>query len=440
MQGLFLFAVWAMLLAMGLGAPFAFGLGYLWVDMFAPQVVDPAIVGSLPVSLVMGAAAFGSYLLLDRRASPGLRAGIVLPIIWGLWISLTTTWAVVPDAAWAKWDWAYKTVLFSAFVPFMFRSRVQIEAAVLVLVLSVSAHAMAFGLKTLVSGGGYDYQLGLISGNFGLGESSTLAITCVAILPLLGWARKHSLITPRLRGIRLVHIGLAGVAVLATLGTYARAGLVSLGLFAGAFWWSSKHKIALLAAFLALGLSLAALMGDRYEARMATIAAPAADQSASTRLAVWEWTWKFALAHPFGGGFDAYRIDNVSYELDGREIVEQARAFHSMYLEVLGEQGFVGAAIFGLMLLTFLSSAWRIIRRTRDIPELAWMRDLARALLLSAIPYLAGGAFVGIAFQPFHYYLFALTVALLNHLARSGALARPQPVPLAPRRRVPEPA
>ena len=438
MQGIFLLLIWAALVGLGMRAPFVFGLGYIWVDLFTPQMVNPEILGLFPVSLIMALGAVGGYLLADRRHPPGPRLGIVLALVWAMWITLTTTWAVMPDSAWEKWDWASKTVLFSAFMPFLFRSRAQIEAAVLAIVLSIGAYAIPFGAKTLVAGGGYGQALGLLRVNFALGESSTLAVDCVAILPLLAWLARHSQIMPRivpqfvgrLRLLSAAYLGLAAAAVLTTLGTYARAGLVSLGIFAVFHWWASKHKILLAAGFCAAGIGLFTLMGDRYSGRMSTIADPTHEASASTRLAVWAWTYNYALANPLGGGFDVYRINHLDYEVGDQEVTEQARAFHSMYFEVLGEQGFVGAGIFAGMIATFFVGAWRVTRRARQLPELAWAGDLAKAMTVSALAYFAGTAFIGVAFQPFHYYLFALTVALLNHSARAlaGATAPPQPL------------
>lgn len=419
MQGILLLTVWLALFAAGLRAPFAFGLGYLWVDLFTPQLVDPGVMDSFPVSLIMGAAAVGSYLLVDGKAPPGLRLGIVLTVLWAVWITMTTLWAEVPDAAWVKWDWAYKTVLFSAFIPFMFRSRVQIEAAILVIALSISAHGLAFGVKTLFSGGGYGARLGLVVSNSGFGESSTLAVDCVAILPLLAWLSRHSVIVPRWRFRGLGFLALSGAAVLGALGTYARAGLVALGVFAVFYWWASKRKVLLVVAFVVAAAGLMSFMGAHYQERMGTILHPLHDQSAGTRLAVWDWTWHYALEHPLGGGFDVYRIASADVVIDGVELADNRRAFHSMYFEVLGEQGFVGLAIFLGMIATFFVSTWRVMRRARNVEDLVWLSDLAKAMLVSAVPYFCGAAFIGVAFQPYHYELFALAVALLNHYTRA---------------------
>lgn len=439
MQGLFILLVWIALVVLGLRAPFVFGLGYIWVDLFTPQFVDPAVIGGIPVSLIMGAGAVGGYLLADRRAPPGAQAAILLALLWAVWITLTTTWAAVPDGAWVRWNFAVKTVLFCAFMPFVFRSRVQIEAAVLVIVLSILAHAIPFGAKTLISGGGYGRQLGLLSVNMGLGESSTLAVDCVAILPLLAWAARHSQLLPRIlpapvaktRLLPLALLAAAGFAVLTTLGTYARSGLIALAIFAAFYWWGSKRKLLLIIGFCIVGLALFARMGDRYSARMSTIADPRQEQSAATRLAVWGWTYRYALEHPFGGGFGVYRLNQIDYDLGSHQVVERARAFHSIYFQVLGEHGFVGLGIFGALIATFFASLRRLVRRTRTIAELAWMHDLAWAMMVAGVTYFCGSAFIGVAFEPFHYYLFALTAALLNHYARATAMAAtPRAAPL----------
>ena len=91
--------------------------------------------------------------------------------------------------------------------------------------------------------------------------------------------------------------------------------------------------------------------------RMSTIENHQADQSASTRIAVWKWTWDYVQDHPFGGGFDAYRGNKIRYQTKAAEtsvsstevqatyVEDASRAYHSSYFEMLGEQGFPGIAL-----------------------------------------------------------------------------------------------
>ena len=114
-------------LAFGLVAPFFLTLGYVWVDIFYPQFVGAGLLSSVPVAFIMGAAAVGAYFLADRRAPPRLGVSLALYLLLAAWITLTSSWAVVPEPAWGKWDVSFKTLLFSAFIPYAVRSRVQIE-------------------------------------------------------------------------------------------------------------------------------------------------------------------------------------------------------------------------------------------------------------------------------------------------------------------------
>lgn len=43
-----------------------------------------------------------------------------------------------------------------------------------------------------------------------------------------------------------------------------------------------------------------------------------------------------------------------------------------------------------------------------------WLGDAGRYLLISTVVYLAGGLFIGVAFQSYFYYLVALSAAYLN--------------------------
>jgi hypothetical protein len=49
---------------------------------------------------------------------------------------------------------------------------------------------------------------------------------------------------------------------------------------------------------------------------------------------------------------------------------------------------------------------------------MAWLVSLADALTSAILIFLAGGAFVGIAYQPFIFYMLALTVAIDQYSAR----------------------
>ena len=136
----------------------------------------------------MAAATIAAYLLMDRRSPPRPNLIMVLIVAMGVWVTYTTAFeAVAPEWAWVKWDWAIKTIGFAAFMPFLFRSRVQIEAFLQVYVFSAAIQTVPYGVKTILSGGSYHANLGLLSGNSGLAEGSTLSTVAIMGVPIILW-------------------------------------------------------------------------------------------------------------------------------------------------------------------------------------------------------------------------------------------------------------
>jgi putative inorganic carbon (HCO3(-)) transporter len=424
LRSLWLSMIYGMFLFGGLVAPFALGLGYVWVDTFSPQHVAYSILTDFPVSLIMGAAMFGAYLLTDRRYPPRLTLITALIVAFGCWVTFTTlTCAVAPEVAWPKWNWAIKTMCFATFMPFLFRSRIQIEAFLQVYLFSAAIQIVPYGAKTLISGGSYHANLALVSGNSGLAEGSTLATVAIMSVPLALWLRKHTLIFPRIRLIRLMYLGLAIAAISASIGTVERTGLVAIVVVAIALWLQSQYKIrwALVAAALVPLLLFVLIRPDSdWAERMSTITDYNQESSSLGRILVWEWTLKFVQSHPFGGGFNAYVVDTVTFPGDGQTapVVVHGKAFHSMYFEVLGEHGWVGLGLFLSLLGVGAATLLRVARKCRGQAELAWCRDLALALLTSEAVLAVSGCFIGIAFQTEVYYLFATITTLASYVRR----------------------
>jgi probable O-glycosylation ligase (exosortase A-associated) len=185
----------------------------------------------------------------------------------------------------------------------------------------------------------------------------------------------------------------------------------------------ARRKVLFGALIAVLAAAIAFKTSHAWDARIATIGDPTSDSSALTRLLVWQWTFTYSLTHPFGGGFETFIIDHIVYPT-GESVI--GRAFHSVYFEMLGEQGWVGLGLFlGIAGSSFM--ALRRARRTaRQIPELAWCADLAGTLQISLVVLMACGSFIGIAFQPWFYYLFAISVSVSQYVHR---VTTPKPVP-----------
>jgi len=193
-------------------------------------------------------------------------------------------------------------------------------------------------------------------------------------------------------------------SLLIPVGTEARTGLLCIAALAVLLLRDVKRRMTFLVAGAALGVAALPFLPQSYYDRMATIAQPGGDESASTRLAVWEWTLDYAQRNPLGGGFDAYRGNSFTYEMpvkeevgnttsvEYREVTDEGRAYHSAVFELLGEQGYPGLVIWmllhglGIWQMEKIRSRWR----GRTAEGETWQAPMAQALQIAGIIYFVG--------------------------------------------------
>lgn len=436
------------LLFLAFKRPFLFTLIYAYVDIVAPQRLSYFMLNSIPLSLIVFALAFLGYIFADDKKDSrfSIRQGMMVLLL--AYCGYTTVQAEVPVAALEKWDWVWKALVFAIFLPLTLRTKLRLEALALFMVLCAGTLIITGGIKTLLSGGGYGVLVLLVDNNSGLYEGSIISTVAICIIPLILWLAHHGTIFPPDWRVKLFAYALIFSALLIPIGTQARTGLVCIGVLAVLLLRFARYRLLYAGFAIAIGVMSIPFLPQSFTERMATIENYEADQSASTRLAVWRWTLDYVKQHPFGGGFDVYRINKLTYELsevdveqyeqwdidpddvEARLVEDEARAFHSSYFEMLGEQGYPGLI---LWLIIHVGGLWRmeILRRKYAKSEKEseqWVAPLATALQHGHIIYLVGALFVGIAYQPFVYMLVALQIGLDTYMTRRSAESKWQPI------------
>lgn len=426
MQSLFLTTVFASLMFMGFSAAFAAALGFVWVDIVKPQLLAHAIITHQPLSLIAAVATISLFVLKDRKHAPKLTPILILLALFAIWITITTAMSSFPDRAWYKWDWALKVVIFAVIFPYIFRSRIQIEAFILVFIFSAATIFFSAGLKTLFGGGGYGVLAIMGVGNTGLAESSTLALVCVMLIPLILFSMRNTVLIPQNKLTFWFFIGIIFIALATVVGTAARTGVIAIAVLFAVSILKSPKRFYWIGAAAIVGIILMNIdiSSTPWGSRMSTIETYEEDSSALGRIAVWKWTIEYVASHPLGGGFDAYMHNRIAwvagdgligYYPDGEP---GGKAFHSVYFEILGEQGIPGFIFYFLAITLALLKLRSLKKKWSGHPGMAWLANLADAMTTSILVYLAGGAFVGIAYQPFIFYLLSLTVAIDQYAAR----------------------
>ena len=431
------------LLVLGLRRPFLWVLGYLYIDIVSPQKISWFLLASLPISLIAFVLAFGGWLALDNKQDMRFTLRQFLIVLLLAYCGITTTIADFPIQAALKWDWVWKALLFAIFLPLTLRTRLRFEAVVTVIVLSVGAILISGGIKTAAGGGGYGELQTFVANNTGIYEGSILSTIAIAIIPLIWWTARFTTLFPRGPLVTLFSVALTFAALLIPVGTQARTGLLCIGLLAVLSLRSVKRRFLYLGMAGLIAAAAVPFLPKSFTERMSTIENHQSDQSASTRVAVWMWTLDYVKDHPFGGGFDAYRsnkllIPTVVAEGSGNNVtmkttlhVDQSRAYHSAYFEMLGEQGYAGLLLWAWIQLLGTWQMERLSRRWkgRTSPHEAWVAPLATALQLSQLVYFLGAVFVGIAYQPVMFMIIGLQCGLWSYCRRIDAPV-PQPIHL----------
>jgi O-antigen ligase len=153
---------------------------------------------------------------------------------------------------------------------------------------------------------------------------------------------------------------------------------------------------------------------DNFWERMQTIQTyeEEEDSSALGRLHFWEVALAMAQAHPvFGIGYNAYNLAYDNYDFSHGQY-GRGRSVHNAFLAVAAELGYVGLALYTLILLTALVSCHRLRYLPGTHPSSLLIRQSATALSTSFVAFLVGGFFVIFQYQEMLWHFFGLSIVL----------------------------
>lgn len=432
MRDLFFVAVIGLMMLLSCRRPFLFVMFYAYVDIVAPQRLSYYLLNAAHISLVAFVLAFAAWALFDNKKGTRFTFLQFLMVLFLVWCGITTLNADFFAEAMAKWDWVWKALIFAIFLPFTLRTKLRIEVLGLFMLLSVSSLIVTGGVKTILSGGGYGQLQLLVDDNSGIYEGSTISTVAICIIPLILWFAKFGTIFKASPLVKYYCYALVFACLLIPVGTVTRTGLICIAVAGILHFRFSNYKfLYAMGAVFALIVAIP-FLPQSFLDRMNTITDVKSEQSASTRLQIWSWTWNFAQANPMGGGFDAFRQNKFTYDLviksgegaatstERVRITEEGRAYHSGVFEVLGEQGFPGIILWASIHIFSLINMERIRRKYKNYTDKGreWISPLAMALQHGHVIYLVGTLFVGIAYQPFIFMMISMQIGLANYIRK----------------------
>ena len=397
--------------------PYVGLLVWSWLGYMNPHRLCYGFAVTFPWVQLVAIATLASLMFSKESKKMPWSPVSVMLVMFLFWTGLTTFFAVVPDAAWTKWQ-EFAKVLVMVFVTLvMVNTRERMHWLVWMIVVSLGFYGLKGGVFTLTHGGS-NHVLGP-PGTF-ISDNNALALALCMTLPFMRYLQLHS----SAKSVRVglgVAMALTGVAV---LGTYSRGGLIGLAIVGVALLVKSRHKITILLALAVIGAAAIHFMPPEWTARMDTLQDAKQTDSGETRIQSWKFATNVAIHRPLtGGGFDVYLSESLwaAYAPEG----SIQRAIHSIYFRTLGEQGFVGLLLFLGLLFTTWRNCAKVRKRTRGDPAQSWAFDLASMLQASLLAFMASGAFLPMSYFDLAYQLMALSAVLMACVLKEVAAAQP---------------
>lgn len=234
-------------------------------------------------------------------------------------------------------------------------------------------------------------------------DNNLFALTSVMALPIVfyyGLSVKHT----RWKAVLLV---CSALIILAIIGSRSRAGFVAMSFVVVCMAWSSRYRIRALFAVGLVGVAALVMSGGEIQERVQSIISYRQDQSASSRLEVWDYAQSLLAKFPLMGvGFN-------HFETARRTFIGGNRAAHNIFLQNMAELGMLGHPIWLAIIFGSIFSAFRFMRWSRNLPaEFRWAYYWSRGLLLALMAFCIHGLFHNEEYFELMFAVVGLNVAL----------------------------
>jgi probable O-glycosylation ligase (exosortase A-associated) len=391
-------------------------LGVLSLAVFSylnPHSFAWGFITTFPVYLVMFIVAFFAMLTCkDRQALPRDWRIYVFYALW-FYFLLTTLNAMTPWAAWPKLIVVSKIYLPFILTLLLINTREKLYYLIITIAGSIGLVAVKGGIWAIAHG--FSYRV-YGPPNTQFYENNAFAIAVLMVIPLLIFWRRET-------RNRWINYGLTAAIPLcfsSALSSWSRGALITIAVLAAVLIWESKRKylaipLMLLGAYLVFGQ-----LPEQWFSRMETIQTYEEDSSAMDRIQAWTDGFQYALANPLlGAGFEGWRYVTM-------------RDWHSSYIEIMAEHGFIAFAMWFSLLLGSIISLTRLNIISGRFPEMAWVKNYATMLRASLIAYAAGTVFLGLSYWDIFYHLVFISVLVKKfaqeEMTERGLIKRMSPV------------
>jgi len=385
-------------------------LGVLALAVFSylnPHAYAWGFVRGLPLfQILFIVVAINTFITKDKQPIPNDWRVAAFYMLW-LYFLLTTTQAYIPYLAWDRLLLISKIYLPFIFTLLLINTREKLFYLIITIAGSIALIGFKGGIFAVATG--FSYRVYGPPGTQ-FSENNAFAIALLICIPLL-FLWYHEAKDKRIKyGIMFV----IPFCFASALSSWSRGALLTLGVVTLALVWHSKRKYLAIPIIFAGLLFSPQFLPDAWFGRMHTLETYEEDASARGRLDTWADGWNHTLTRPFlGTGFEGWR--HVT-----------RKDWHSSYVEMFSEHGFIAFGIWISMIIGTLFSLSTLPRKMIGIPEMKWVRNYCYMLRISLLAYMAGTAFLGLAYWDILYHLIFISVLVKKFALEEYELYRPR--------------
>jgi putative inorganic carbon (HCO3(-)) transporter len=115
-----------------------------------------------------------------------------------------------------------------------------------------------------------------------------------------------------------------------------------------------------------------------------------------------------------GGSFDAVPNVDVYKRYQPRPLPDNVKSSgpHSIYFQLLGDQGYIGLGIFLLLMTSCFWTLFRVRRKARSVPSADWLVTYSLMVETATLAFMISGAFLGVMYLDVLYEMIGLTIIL----------------------------
>jgi probable O-glycosylation ligase (exosortase A-associated) len=399
---------------------------WYWISYFNPHRFTYGFTYNLPVAFLIAVPTLLGLLFTKKSVRSLLAVESLL--LFSLWAWYTVTYLhaqTVPlfaaNMADAEYEISHmsKILLMTFVMILVLTTKDRLRNVLLVSAGSLGLLALRgtlFGMRTSGEARVWGPPDSFLSDNNGF------ALALNVCLPLLFFLARDE----KRRWLRYFLYGLFLCGVVSVVLTYSRGGLVGLGVVLTAIILRSRHKVLGSALLVGAALLVMALAPGAWMERMDRFMRGDLDQTANQRLVAWETAWRFSKDYPLmGGGFNVLPNPNVFLRYEPRPLPGDLISCgpHSIYFQLLADQGYVGLGLFLGLVGSCFWTLFNLRRKVRYVPSAAWIVSYSAMLEIGLLAFMISGAFLGFVYLDLIYQIIG-TVVVLKVLFRQEVAAQ----------------